>query len=117
MQLATSEEMCLAKDDSIRDLKVKLSDMEDSCRTTVADLQLSLKAEAAATLEASQKELQKRGALARSVILEKEEEIRVCQSKLKELQLEIDQGAPGDRKFLALAEMQAMRDLNRGVQW
>ena len=61
-----------------------------------------LKLEYQAQVEAQVKELTKRNTLARGVISEKEEEVKALSSKIKELQLEIASGAPGERKMLKL---------------
>ena len=75
-----------------------------------------LKLEYQAQVEAQVKELTKRNTLARGVISEKEEEVKALSSKIKELQLEIASGAPGERKILALAELQSKRDLHESLK-
>ena len=60
--------------------------------------------EHAAQSDLASKELSKRSSLARMVIQEKEEELRLAQAKIRELAAEIQSGAPGERKIMALAE-------------
>ena len=76
----------------------------------------ALKVEYQSQAEAQVKELTKRNTLARGVIVEKEEEIKLLSNKIKELQLEITSGAPGERKILALAELQSKRDLHESLK-
>ena len=76
----------------------------------------ALREEHATQAEAAAKELGKRSSLARTVIQEKEEELRLAQSRVRELTSEIQSGAPGERKIMALAESQAKRDLSLGLK-
>lgn len=72
--------------------------------------------EGAVAAEAAGKELAKRSSLARIVIQEKEEELRGAQSRIRELTAEVQSGAPGERRIMALAESQARRDLTQGMK-
>jgi len=58
----------------------------------------------------------KKSATARILLSEKEEETRVMQDRIRELESEIASGAPSERRIFELASMQAKRDAVHGVQ-
>ncbi len=56
------------------------------------------------------KEFSKKSAVARSLLVEREEEVNVMSAKIQELSHEISSGAPSERKIFELAQSQAKRD-------
>ncbi len=79
------------------------------------DLVLSLKAQQDETIESLKKDFNKKSAMARSLLSEREEEVRVLSTKIKELQEEIASGAPTERKFIELAQVQSRRETLHGI--
>lgn len=70
----------------------------------------SLKQEQLQNIENVKKDYAKKSAMARQLLSEREEEVRILSNKVKELQDEISSGAPTDRKILELAKEQSKRD-------
>ncbi len=103
----------LKKNEEVRVLMNKMEQTDEKWRKELEDLKSRLQEECTELLEQAQKEYQKRTSLARTVIEEKDAEISACRLKIDELRVEIESGAPGERKILALAEQQARRDLYR----
>lgn len=66
-------------------------------------------------LETTKKEFGKKAAMARQLLAEREEEVRVLSTKVKQMQEEIASGAPTDRKLLEFAQAQSRRDTMNGV--
>jgi chromosome segregation ATPase len=75
----------------------------------------SLKVSQEETLENMKRDLTKKSAMARSLLSEREEEVRVLSHKVHELQEEIKSGAPSDRKIFELAQVQSKRDTMHGI--
>lgn len=67
-------------------------------------------------IEGIHRENGKKSSTARILLSEKEEETRVMQERIRELETEISSGAPSERKIFELASMQAKRDAVHGVQ-
>ncbi len=65
--------------------------------------------------EAATRDHAKKSSLARTLLSEKEEEVRILSSKVQELQSEIASGAPSERKIFEYAEIQSKRDAMHGV--
>ena len=61
-------------------------------------------------LEAVKKDFGKKSAMARQLLSEREEEVRVLSAKVCSLQEEIASGAPTERKIFELAQAQSRRD-------
>ena len=61
-------------------------------------------------VESIQRENAKKSSTARLLLSEREEEIRVAQDKIRELQTEIASGGPTERRIFELATVQAKRD-------
>jgi hypothetical protein len=66
-------------------------------------------------LEAQKRDFAKKSSLARTLLSEREEEVRVLSNRVKELQSEINSGAPSERKIFELAQLQAKRDALHGM--
>lgn len=78
-------------------------------------LVLTLKSQQEENMELMKKDFQKKSAMARSLLSEREEEVRVLSQKIKELQEEIASGAPTDRKIFELAQVQSKREALHGI--
>jgi len=66
-------------------------------------------------LETLKRDYSKKSSLARTLLSEKEEEVRVLGSKTQELLTEIKSGAPNEKRIFELAEVQAKREAVHGV--
>jgi hypothetical protein len=66
-------------------------------------------------LEALKRDYAKKSSLARTLLSEKEEEVRVLGSKTQELLTEIKSGAPNEKRIFELAEVQAKREAVHGI--
>ncbi len=65
--------------------------------------------------EATKKDHAKKSAMARSLLSEREEEVRLLSAKVAELHEEITSGAPSERKIFELAQSQARREATHGI--
>lgn len=66
-------------------------------------------------LETQKRDHARKSAMARTLLSEREEEVRVLSAKVQELQEEISSGAPTERKFFELALSQSKRESLHGV--
>jgi hypothetical protein len=66
-------------------------------------------------MENLKKDFTKKSAMARTLLSEREEEVRVLSQKVQELQDEIKSGAPSERKIFELAQVQSKREALHGV--
>jgi hypothetical protein len=66
-------------------------------------------------LETLKRDYAKKSSLARTLLSEKEEEVRVLGSKTQELLTEIKSGAPNEKRIFELAEVQAKREAVHGI--
>lgn len=66
-------------------------------------------------LEILKKDFAKKSHLARTLLSEREEEVRVLSQRIQELNTEIASGAPSERKIFELAQTQAKRDAVHGI--
>jgi chromosome segregation ATPase len=61
-------------------------------------------------VETMKKDNQKKSAMARNILSEREEEVRILSQKIIQLQEEITSGAPTERKIFEIAQSQSRRD-------
>eukprot|EP00981_Chlorochromonas_danica_P014294 scaffold7730_cov173-Ochromonas_danica.AAC.9 len=61
-------------------------------------------------IETIKKENAKKSSIARSILSEREEEVRILSQKVQSLQDEINSGAPSERKIFEIAHLQSKRD-------
>jgi hypothetical protein len=80
-----------------------------------AESMAALRGELEQSLEAARRDFGKKSALARTLMQEKEEEVRVLSAKAQELQEEIKSGAPNERRIFQLAQEQAKRETTHGM--
>eukprot|EP01038_Epipyxis_sp_PR26KG_P005758 gene5758-7949_t len=66
-------------------------------------------------IESIKRDHAKKSAMARTLLSEREEEVRILSEKVKELQDEITSGAPSERKIFELAQVQARREATHGI--
>ena len=66
------------------------------------------------SIEAIKKDHAKKSSMARALLTEREEEVRILSAKNAELQEEISSGAPSERKIFELAKVQANREATYG---
>lgn len=95
----------------IQALESKISAMEQDRDVAFASLE-KIHEE---SLEAVKRDHAKKAAMARTLLSEREEEVRVLSAKVQELQEEISSGAPTERKIFELALSQAKRESLHGV--
>jgi chromosome segregation ATPase len=89
----------------------KLEELQKVHETEMTDLKEKFESQ----IESIQRENAKKSSTARVILSEKEEEIRVLQEKIKELQTEISSGGPNERRIFELASVQARRDAVHGL--
>ncbi len=65
--------------------------------------------------EATKRDHAKKSGMARTLLSEREEEVRLLSAKVAELQEEISSGAPSERKIFELAKSQAKREATHGM--
>lgn len=66
-------------------------------------------------IENMKKDFNKKSSMARQLLSEREEEVRILTSKVNELQEEISSGAPTERKIFEIAKHQSQRDAFNGL--
>lgn len=96
----------------IHDLQVQF---EESITKHTADTK-TLKSDLYEQMEILKKDHSKKSAMARTLLSEREEEVRVLSSKVQSLQEEIASGAPSERRIFELAQVQAKREATFGMQ-
>jgi chromosome segregation ATPase len=96
---------------SLSSLEKQLSEEKDNYNSII----LSLKSSNEENIENMKKDFNKRSAMARSLLSEKEDEIRLLSLKVHELQDEISSGAPSERKIFELAQLQSKRESLHGI--
>lgn len=72
-------------------------------------------AEHDAALEAVRRDFTKKSNMARALVSEKEEEVRVLSARVQELQAEISSGAPSERRIFELARVQSQREATHSL--
>lgn len=92
-------------------LEAKIAAIEQDREVALASLE-KIHEEA---LEAQKRDHAKKAGMARTLLSEREEEVRVLSAKVQELQEEISSGAPTERKIFELALSQAKRESLHGV--
>lgn len=95
-----------------------ITNLENSLAAQKVDFENKLqvqKAEFQESLDTNKRDFGKKSAMARQILSEREEEVRILSSKVKELQEEIASGAPTERKIFELAASQSRRDALHGV--
>ena len=75
----------------------------------------ALQTEHTATIDALQRDFAKKSATARTLIEEKDEELRLQRERGDTLQTEIETGSHNERRIFELAKMQANREATYGV--
>ena len=79
-------------------------------RKRYADAQAEMRDSHDQAIEATKRDYSKKSSLARALLSDREEEVRVLSVKNDELQVEINSGAPNERRIFELAELQAKRE-------
>ena len=79
-------------------------------RKRYADAQAEMRDSHEQAIEATKRDYSKKSSLARALLSDREEEVRVLSAKNDELQVEINSGAPNERRIFELAELQAKRE-------
>ena len=75
----------------------------------------AIAAEHDAALETVRREFTKKSNMARALVSEKEEEVRVLGARVQELQAEISSGAPSERRIFELARVQSQREATHSL--
>lgn len=92
-----------------------LEEEQESQRRNYTQLLRAKEVEQQEAIEAAKRDYGKKSAMARQLLSEREEEVRVLSTKVRELQEEIASGAPTERKIFELAQVQSRRDALNGV--
>ena len=79
-------------------------------RKRYADAQAEMRDSHEQAIEATKRDYSKKSSLARALLSDREEEVRLLSAKNDELQVEINSGAPNERRIFELAELQAKRE-------
>lgn len=104
-------------EERVKELTEQIDDLNrqiESLKVQHDNTIVALKEQSELHLEGVQREHAKKSSTARMLVSEKEEEVRLLQDKVKELQAEIASGAPAERKIFELANLQARRDAAHG---
>ena len=92
-------------------LEARVASIEKERNDTIK----SLKQSHEENVESIKRDHAKKSAMARTLLSEKEDEVRTLSAKVTELQDEISSGAPQERKIFELASSQAKRETLHGV--
>jgi len=114
-QLSTSEarlqERVAAAAQERSELEQQLSGLEE----TSLSMRKSMQQQFAEELEALNRDHAKKSSMARTLLSEREEEVRVLSTKNLQLTEEIQSGAPQERRIFELAQTQSRREALHGV--
>jgi len=83
-------------------------------RKRYAEVQAQARDAHESALDACKRDYAKKSSLARALLSEREEEVRLLTARNEELQTEIASGAPNERRIFELAELQARREAMYG---
>lgn len=112
---STLEESLKAKakemDSAVSAVEFKMSAEKEEYDKLVA----SLKVANDELIDSMKKDFNKKSAMARTLLTEREEEVRNLTQKVQQLQDEISSGAPTERKIFELAEVQSKRETMHGL--
>ena len=142
-QLVSTKASLTASEEQVKTSATQYFDLQDKCNIAesraaenaraatarVAEIEFAMKSlessqitkihiltgERDATIDGIKKDFAKKSSLARQLLSEKEEECRVLQQKVSELQDEINSGAPSERKIFEYAQKQAQREVTHNI--
>lgn len=115
MQLAASEARLSER---VAESSKRIEHLEGEVKQQAAEAAQRLAAQATqheAALEGAKREFAKKSGMARSLLQEKEEEVRVLVQRVADLQAEISSGAPSERRIFELARVQSQREATHSV--
>ena len=109
--------------------EAKLKDLSQEFRAKVAALEdeaarlkeqhygaiVNINKDSSEKIEELKKDFAKKSSMARTLLSEREEEVRLLSNKIQTLQEEIESGAPSERKIFELAQVQSKRDAYRSL--
>ena len=115
MQLAASEARLSER---VAESSRRIEQLEGEAKQQAAEAAQQLAVQATqheAALEGAKREFAKKSGMARSLLQEKEEEVRVLMQRVADLQTEISSGAPSERRIFELARVQSQREATHSV--
>lgn len=111
-----------ASEARLQERVTEFSKQEEQSAATVQEMRRAhdkalqdLRSQAEEAAEAVKRDHAKKSAMARTLLSEREEEVRLLSARVAELQEEISSGAPSERKIFELAQSQARREATHGI--
>ena len=123
VERASTLQTCLAAAEArlserVAESTQRIEQLEGDLRQQAAEAAQRLAVQATqhdAALESAKRDFNKRSGMARSMLSEKEEEVRILQQRVVDLQAEIASGAPSERRIFELARVQSQREATHSV--